>query len=215
MATQRTIDWELIERDFRAGLLSVREIAVSQGISHTAINKRAKDYGWERDLKAKIQAKADALVSKRELSKIVSSESLATERTIVEANATRIADVRMAHRTDISRGRKLAMAMLDELEIETGDVGLFEELGETLRSEDDKGQDKRNDIYNKVISGAGRIDSMKKLADTLKTLITMEREAYGIDAKYVDPAGEEAAKIDPMETARRVAFLLTKGLKGV
>lgn len=174
-------DWEAIERDYRAGILSVREIAASQGLTHGAINKRAKRDGWTRDLKAKIQAKADALVSKREVSTQVSTERLATEKTIIEANALRIADVRMAHRTDISRGRRLALAMLEELEQETGSIELFRELGDLLRAEDDKGQDKRNDLYQKVISSAGRIDSMKKLAETMKTLIGLEREAYGIN----------------------------------
>jgi hypothetical protein len=35
-------DWERIEADYRAGLLSVREIAAAHGVSHTAIQKRAK-----------------------------------------------------------------------------------------------------------------------------------------------------------------------------
>lgn len=183
----KSIDWELIERDYRAGLLSVREIAASQGITHGAINKRAKRDGWERDLKAKIQAKADALVSKREVSKLVSADRAATEKGIVDANAQRIADVRMDHRTDIRRSRDLAMSLLQELEVQTGEISLFEELGELLRSEDDKGVDKRNDIYMKVISSAQRIDSMKKLAETLKTLIGLEREAYGIGGGDAEP----------------------------
>lgn len=173
-------DWERIEADYRAGLLSVREIAASQGITHGAINKRAKRDGWERDLTAKIRAKADALVSKREVSKLVSAEKLATDKGIVEANAEVIANIRIAHRTDIRRSRTLAMSMLAELEVQTADIGLFEELGEMLRSEDDKGQDKRNDLYMKVIASAGRVDSMKKLAETLRILVGLEREAYNI-----------------------------------
>ena len=39
------VDWEAVEGMYRAGLLSVREIARSQGISHTAIQKRAKADG--------------------------------------------------------------------------------------------------------------------------------------------------------------------------
>lgn len=173
-------DWERIEADYRAGLLSVREIAASQGITHGAINKRAKRDGWERDLSARIQAKAEALVSKREVSKAVSAEKVATDRLIVEANAEVIAGIRVAHRTDIGRFRRLVLSLLGELESQTVDLDLFEQLGELLRSDDDKGQDKRNDLYQKVISSAGRIDSMKKLADTLKTLVALEREAYGI-----------------------------------
>ena len=49
-----------------------------------------------------------------------------------------------------------------------------------LRSEDDKGMDKMNDLYRKVVSTPSRIDSVKKLADTLKTLVGLEREAWGI-----------------------------------
>jgi hypothetical protein len=172
-------DWERIEADYRAGLLSVREIAASQGITHGAINKRAKRDGWTRDLSAKIKAKAEALVSKREVSSEVSTDT-ASERVIIEANAEVIARVRLNHRTDIACARKLAMSLLAELEVQTENIDLFEELGELLRSDDDKGQDKRNEVYKRVISGAARVDSMKKLADTLKVLIGLEREAYGI-----------------------------------
>jgi len=193
-------DWERIEADYRAGVLSVREIAASQGITHGAINKRAKRDGWTRDLSAKIKAKAEALVSKREVSSQVSADTAATERLIVEANAEVIAGVRMAHRSDIARSRRLAMSLLEELEIETGNLDLFTELGEILRSEDDRGQDKRNDIYRKVLSGAGRVDSMKKLADTLKVLIGLEREAYGIaEAQKVEVTGKDGG---PIETRR-------------
>jgi hypothetical protein len=72
------------------------------------------------------------------------------------------------------------MSLLSELEIATDNLDLFEELGEFLRSDDDKGDDKRNTVYQRVISSVGRIDSMKKLSDTLKTLVGLEREAYGI-----------------------------------
>jgi hypothetical protein len=118
-------DWERIEQDYRAGLLSVREIAASQGITHGAINKRAKLNKWERDLTAKIKAKADALVSKREVSTEVSTEQVATDRAIIEANAEVIANIRLAHRKDIGRARKLAMGLLDELELQTDNRDAF------------------------------------------------------------------------------------------
>jgi hypothetical protein len=175
-------DWERIEQLFRAGLLSVREIASACGVSHTAINKRAKAEGWERDLKAKIKAKADSLVSKREVSSKVSTEQLATERGIVEANAEVIANIRMAHRSDITRSRRIANKLLDELEGLTDNRDLFDQLGELLRSEDDNGQDRRNDLYQKIIDLPGRSKVMKEMADTLKTLLALERQAYDLDS---------------------------------
>lgn len=56
-------DWEAIELDYRAGIKTLRQIAGEHGITHGAVNKRAKANGWERDLSAKIQQKADALLS--------------------------------------------------------------------------------------------------------------------------------------------------------
>jgi hypothetical protein len=173
-------DWERIEADYRAGVLSVREIAASQGITEGAVRKRAKRDAWTRDLNAKIQAKADDLVRKQSVRNEVRKERTASDNVIVEANAEVIAQVRLNHRSDIARARKLCMSLLQEIEVETDNIDLFEELGDLLRSEDDKGQDKRNDVYRRVISGASRIDSMKKLAEALKVLIGLEREAYGI-----------------------------------
>lgn len=174
------IDWERIEAEYRAGLLSVREIASAQGVSHVAIAKRAKRDGWERDLAAKIKAKADSLVTNQAVTTLVTTARAVTDKVIVEANAQVIANVRINHRKYIVRCQNVALSLLSELEVTTENKDLFEELGEILRSEDDKGVDKRNDIYNKVISGAWRIESLKKLSETLKILITLEREAYGI-----------------------------------
>lgn len=184
-------DWERIETEYRAGILSTREIASASGVSHTAINKRAKKDGWVRDLKAKIQAKADELVSRRVVSTEVSSQRAATERQIIEANAERIAQVRGEHRVDIQRVRSLALTLLGELESQSASLEDLQTLGDLLRSEDDNGQDRRNDLYQKIISTPGRVDSAKKVAETLKHAITMEREAYGLDDKKpIEPPGE-------------------------
>ncbi len=186
-------DWERIESDYRAGVLSVREIAGSNGVSHTAINKKAKDKGWVRDLSVKIQAKADSLVSSAEVSTEVSTGNAVNERVIIESNALAIANVRLAHRGDIRRFRNLAIKLLEELESMTEDNTLFTELGEMLRQESDSGVDRLNDLYKKVIDFPSRTSSLKLLSDTLKTLIGLEREAYGINKGVTEenntPAG--------------------------
>ncbi|HGF1180359.1 TPA: hypothetical protein ACF6V9_002060 [Klebsiella pneumoniae] len=176
-------DWEAIESAYRAGVLSVRELAGKYGISHQAISNRAKKDGWERDLKAKVQAKADALVAKREVARQVATESTISERQLIEATAEVIATVRMEHRGDIRRARELTNTLFDELAGECGDVAALEQLGELMRREDDKGMDKLNDLYHKIISLPSRVKSMKDLSDSLKTLIGLEREAYSIENK--------------------------------
>ncbi|WP_447867249.1 hypothetical protein [Rahnella bonaserana] len=212
--SRKETDWESIERDYRAGLLSVREIAAENGVSHVAIGKRAKRDGWERDLSAKIKAKAEALVTSRGVTTEVTVETQKTERQIIEANAEVIANVRLSHRKDITRSRNVVLKLLDELESQTDNRDLFDELGEIMRTEDDKGQDKRNDLYMKVISLPSRTKTMKDLSDSLKTLVGLERQAYGLDGEQSNSGGEDINKeLSMTDIARRLAFIMTKSMR--
>lgn len=203
-------DWERIEIEYRAGVLSTREIAQAHGISHTAINKRAKADGWDRDLSAQIQAKADALVSKAAVSNEVSSSKLATEREIIEANAQRIAQVRGEHRFDITRMRLLVLRLLEECEAEAAEPGVFAGIGDILRAPDDRGMDKLNDAYQKAISLPTRIKGVKELAETMKTLVGLEREAYGIalaeDTKAPPPPSLDVSRLSTAALAELMAL---------
>lgn len=196
--TTKQPDWERIEQLFRAGLLSVREIAAACGVSHTAVNKRSKAEGWDRDLNAKIKAKADSLVSKREVSTKVSTETLATERGIVEANAEVIADIRMAHRTDIGRSRRLANKLLDELESLTDEQGTIKELIAQLKDGDSEDGEAMSDVLalaQKMGALPSRTKTMKELAETLKTLVLLERQAYDLDTKSGGNDADELSKM--------------------
>ncbi len=180
---KKSPDWERIESDYRAGILSLREIAGAHDITEGAIRKRAKRDGWSRDLQAKIQARADDLVRKEAVRAEVRKNAQISDREIIEANAARIAQVRGEHRADINRMRKLVLDLLGELEAQTGNLELFEDLGELLSSQEEGAQDKRHEIYRRTITTASRIDGLKKLADAMKTLIGLEREAYGLSAE--------------------------------
>ena len=209
MTEKQAPDWERIEQLFRAGLLSVREIAAACGVSHTAIQKKAKALGWERDLQAKIKAKADSLVAKAEVAKEVATETLATERGIVDANAQVIANIRIAHRTDIRRYRNLANKLLEELEGLTDNRELFEELGEILHNPEDT---RLSDAYHKVIALPSRTKTLKDLGDTLKVLVALERQAYGLandDAGGAPPAADATFPTDPMEAAKAYQKLMS------
>lgn len=186
-------DWERIGIDYRAGILSVREIAAAHGVSHTAIQKRAKAHGWERDLKAKIQAKADALVAKREVASKVATVDAATEKGIIEGVATAVADIRMSHRTDIQRSRRLANSLLDELEGLSDNRELFAQLGELL-TDPEADRDTLSELYHKVIALPGRSKVLKEMSDTLKTLVALERQAYSMDEQQHDEPYEARLK---------------------
>jgi len=174
-------DWEAIESAYRAGVMSIREIASQYEITHQAISKRAKKEGWERDLKAKVKARAENLVAKREVASLVATEKAISERQLIEANAEVIANVRMEHRGDIRRARELTNNLFDELSAECADVPALRKLGELMFSPDDNGRDKLNEIYHSIISLPERVKSAKALSETLKNLVGLERQAYGLD----------------------------------
>jgi len=181
---KRKIDWERIEEDYRAGLLSVREIGSVNGVSHAAISKRAKHEGWDRDLSAKIKAKADALITKRQVTKLVTSEQLVTNKQIIEVNAQAIVDVKMNHRGFSTRLMKLCETMMEELETVTNNQEPLKQLAETVfNSADDDGQqaaqDKRIELFNRTINVSSRIDSLKKLVETGDRAVAMQERIWG------------------------------------
>lgn len=204
------IDWERIELDYRAGIKTLRQIADEHGLTHGAINKRAKRDAWERDLTQKIAAKAEALVSKALVSKEVSSEAKAAERDVVEANAQAVADIRLGHRRDIQRARQLTISLLAELELQVGpeSVALLADLGEMMRNPDEKGQDRLNEAYQKIITLPGRVKTMKDLGDTLKGLVAMEREAFNIPSVGSGASADEATGGKTLTDAERAVRLM-------
>jgi len=207
-------DWEKIELDYRAGIKTLREIAAENGISEGAIRKRAKRDGWERDITAKIAQKADALVRKEAVRSEVRKESAISEREIIDANAQAIVSVRLSHRRDIQRSRRVTMALLDELEQQVGpdQVAALEQLGELLREPDERGNDKLNDLYRKIISLPGRAKTAKDLGENLRILVTLERQAFGLDTAGADggdsPAGSTTKQLTDAERAVRLSRLM-------
>lgn len=174
-------DWERIEQLYRAGVLSLREIAAAcPGSNHMAIARRAKKSGWTQDLAAKIKAKADDLVTRQLVTESVTAGRAVTDRSVIDANAQAIANVRLGHRTDISRSRRLANKLLDELEAMTDDNGTLRELIAQLADAD--GPSALLEVAQKVAGLPGRSKVMKELSETLKTLVLLERQAYNLDA---------------------------------
>lgn len=205
---EKEINWEKIELDYRAGVKSIRQIAAENEIAESGIRRRAKQYEWVRDLSEKIKAKADDIVRKESVRSVVRTKTTISEKDTIDANANEVASVRLAHRKDIQRSRKIAMSLFDEIEMMVGqeNVKLLEMLGELMWSPDDKGNDKVNDLYMKIISMPGRVKSMKDLSDTLKTLIALERQAFGLDDENNKPVDALTALLERVSTGNSSAF---------
>ena len=171
----------------------MRQIAEENGISNVAILKRAKRVDWSRDLSARIQAKADAKVSKALVSSEVSKERAANEREIVEANAELQYQIRISHRKHIQRVKTLLMSLLGEAESQSDDRQLYQQLGELLANADEDGNvDKLHELYKKATSLPQRVTVVKQVTETLAMLIKLEREAFGIDKEEKVSGGYES-----------------------
>ena len=188
-----------MEAEWRAGIKPVQQLSKEYGVSRAAIIKHWGKLEIERDLSAKIQAKADALVTQAQVTREVTAESRVTETEIVLENAAQAAAIRLGHRADIKRMRVIIAAQTEELEASSGpeQAQRLRDLGELMRSENDNGSDKLNDIYRAVIGLPDRSRVAKQLAETLRIAIDLERREFGMDKTQVntDPLTELIKRI--------------------
>lgn len=159
-------DVEGIERDYYAGLLSLREIARKHGVSHTLVAKLAARYGWRRDLSARIIERARAKIAAK-----VRSEERRTrnEEEIVDEKSDEIADVQIRQQT-----------LTDKLE------GAYQKLVqrfETWASSIESAQS------SEEFAACVRVG--KDLATSAKVVMDAQRRAYGLDRADAAQDGSE------------------------
>jgi len=171
--TRTKVDWEALEPHYRAGVRSLKEIGAEFSVSDAAIIKHAKKFAWTRNLAAKIQAKADEKVSAALVSAEVSGQKKLTEANRIEAESDNQARVRLSHRTDISRAKNLVSKLFAEVENATVVEG--------------------QEPPSEILTIPQRVDCVRKLTDSTKTLIALEREAWGIALAVGD--GEKVGEI--------------------
>lgn len=196
------VDWLIVEKDYRAGIKTLRQIALEAGVSHVAIQKRAKAEGWTRDLQSRIQQKAQELVTRQEVTSEVTKQKAVTERQIVEANAHAVAHVDLTNRKDVLRGMDVSRQHIEELAalndptfrdrlVWLGEVmdesGVDDETGKLVK-------DKANELYRYIIDMPGRVKMAKEVAAAVGVYVPMMRKIYKLDAE----AKESATSIEDL-----------------
>ena len=188
-------DWTLVEKDYRAGLLSDRQIGEKYGVSHGSVQQQAKKRGWSRNLIGRSIAKAEEKLAREELAtKLASETRVASEKELVDSTSDALVEVMRGHRSDSARLRSVVTALLSKVETIINETELFKQIGDLCAAPDEKGIDKINDLYRKVIELPAQTDTTKKLAETMKILIELERKIFKIES------GD-----DPVEAAARGA----------
>lgn len=141
---KKAIDWTGIEKDYRAGTRSIREIAGWFSISEGAIRKRAKAGGWTRQKSVPSTQEVDAAHQ-------AGAEPAKTDTPKIEEV--------------IGRGRNLIDRLLDELDAETlhkGEMEVIIQMSETDPA--------RVQALKQAVSLSTRAKTLQTLALALKTM---------------------------------------------
>lgn len=199
-AKRKIIDREKLELDYRAGILTFREMATKHGLSGPRIKQIADEEKWERDLAAKIKQVAEAKLNKVMLNEKLnnSPEKKASETEIVEFSANQVVAIRKSHRAGINRMRELVIHLTNEVELQSIRPDFFLEI-EALLAGIPKGtvladvpefKEKAYKIsaaLEKALALGSRTVTLKALVESFSRLVALEREAYGINAGALDP----------------------------
>jgi hypothetical protein len=200
----KPVAWAAVEAPFRAGIRSLKSIGLQFGVVPSATLKHFNKLGIKRDLRARVIAKAQELVNEQAVNAAVNAAGAAVhERDIIGANPIASASVQIAHRTDIARARKLVSGLMAELEDTVERPELFGMIHMVLSNPDEPAIESLRSMARLAESLPMRARAMKDLADTLRILIGLEREAFaldtasGSDGKYLVIIKDYTGKGDP------------------
>lgn len=182
------VDWEAVEREYRLGVRSLREIGQEYGVTEGGIRARARKNGWDRDLSAKVAARAETLVRKEAVRSELRSTQVANERALVEASAEALKDVLLGHRADIRKAREVVKNLLRRLEGVTNAEEM--DIQSLILAVGQNDPAAANGLA-KVLSMPNMVQSVKGLTDALKNVIGLERQAFGLkDGESDRPPGD-------------------------
>lgn len=179
---EKQTDWELIELHYRAGVMTVRQIAKEFGVSHTAIQKRATKSMWVRDLSEKIRQTTQNMVATQVVAKSVATETKLTESQTVKAYSDIAAGIDSMQRDDLALGMSIQRTHMLEVAA-LGDPefkGKLEALAERMEK---VATDRDLDTFRYVISLPGRVKMTKEIAAAHGVYMPMQRKAFGLDGK--------------------------------
>lgn len=187
------IDWEAIERDYRAGIVSIREIARVHKISEASIRGKADRAvpRWERNLSGRVrEAVREKIV--REDARSDPAHPLSDGQIVEQASAVGLGIVRRsrtsvsaAHEATIELLRRVRQAIDEQEELR---LAAEEETSPVESDTEESARARRERLSRraKLLQAVGlgaHIASIQSIAATLKSIVPLERLVYGIDEK--------------------------------
>ncbi len=183
------LDWVAIERHYRIGKRSIKQLAADYGTHPTTISRKAKDKGWIQDKSEEVDVATKSLLIQAASG---NADPNATPTALeIKAAAQTNADVVLEHRVGLKRLRRLQTKLMDHLESVVDNFTDVAEMIEALRKEDDRGIDRINDQMRKAMDRSAVVDDLKKLSEVDERIRKGEREAFGLDGDKKSSPYEE------------------------
>lgn len=207
---KRRTDWDAVERDYRTGKFTLRELEAKHGANNSLISRKAKAGGWTQDLADAIRQATNARLDEETVSKEVRNGAQKVS-TVVLAVAEQNTKVILGHRTGLARLNEIKNKLLNQIEQAADNLPDLEEVIEMIRKPDDNGRDAVNDAMRKAMSRSALVDDLKKLADVDEKARKGEREAFKIDAPAEKTPDEAAAgRYTDAERAAKLIYLMNQ-----
>lgn len=204
-------DWDAVERDYRTGKFTQRELADKYGVTHGAVGKRAREREWKKDLTAEIRQATNARLTEQLVANEVAKGIQQVANTVAAAAEVNTRVI-LSHRAGLQAITNVKRTLLEQIEQAAHLLPDLEEVIEMVRKPDDNGMDRANDALRKALSRSALVDDLKKLADVDEKVRKGEREAFALDE---DPdkrkQTDDKPKLTDVELALRVANLMAKG----
>lgn len=202
-------DWTRVERLYRAGLLSIYEIARECHTAEANVRYHAKSKGWKRDLTDAMRSSARIkMVENLASFDSVDADKLkqSTDDDLIEQAARTQVQVVREHQKTLGQGHSLTLRMLDELDTTTAYKGELQELISTTVAPS------RQEALRRAVSLGSRATIMRDLATAARLWVTLERQAFSI-ADDRDRDNKEQRKLDEMTAEQLRAEIIDDAKK--
>ncbi|MBO9492235.1 hypothetical protein J7384_17875 [Endozoicomonas sp. G2_1] len=159
----KSIDWEVVEREYRTGLYSNRQLAKRHNVSEATIRRKRREGSWEKDLSGKVKSRLKDKESRLVSGKVLTGE----DEQIVEQAAEEKVGVITNQRGDLTKMRSLVAGFMAKLQAQ---------LNQDYITIESKGKSLEIDL---PLDYTGK--SLNHAANAMKTIHELERKVYRLD----------------------------------
>lgn len=187
------IDWDALEKQYRIGQKSNKQLGEEYSVDPATIGRRAKKFGWVVDKSEEVAAATNSLLI--QAASGTSNPNATPSALDIKAAAQTNFTVIMGHRAGLARLAKVKDKMLDHIESAVEGMTSVDEIVAFVRnaSDDDESVGKALEMLRKAVGRGALVDDLKKLSEIDEKVRKGEREAFGIDKEGDKPAFEYEA----------------------